>query len=476
MDEDEGWRLPLYLNQMHMPEIYFIYGLVFFTSGIVIVAQSRHSGAFSFGKQLWLLGVFALLHGFSEWGYLFIPIKEPFLSLVSIRILYNLRNFLGALSFLILLLFGLRLLFPRYFWLSKILPLAIFVSWLSAFVYYFPYSGRAYSIQYALFSETLNRYLLAIPSGFITAYALYRQSKYAQETRFAKEMTQSLRGLALSFLFYVFFGGVVVPNAPFFPAYLINTGWFYSLTHLPVQVFRALCGLSIMIYTLKLLGTFNRETEYLLIQTKEDALRKTERERISRDLHDGVIQTLYAVELIIENSLYKMDPESPTCSELAASMTTLDRAIFDLREYIKGLRNDFSFQQPIQKMLQNILAEFQFYALNCTFEFQAHPDLAIAVDKQDHLYHVIKELLNNVIKHARTDQVNIEVKENNEQIILILTDHGIGIAKEHLVSSNPHGMGLRHTRERIALLQGEIHFEHALQGGTKVTMIIPKKT
>lgn len=455
---------------INMPVIYFIYGLVFFASGIIIVVQYRQSGAFAFGRNLWLLGVFALLHGASEWGYLFIPVQEAILAPEKIHFLYNLRNLLGAVSFLVLLLFGLRLLFPRSFWLRKVLPPAVFVFWLCIFISNFPHSEQS-----ALISETLARYLLSIPSGMLTALAFYRQSKHVREVHLAQEMKQSLQALSLVFLFYAFFAGAVVPNEPFFPANVVNTAWFYYLTDMPVQVFRAICGLFMLIYTLKLLEVFNRETEYLLLQAKEEVLRKAERERISRDLHDGVIQTLYAAQLMIENSLYKLEPDSSLRSDLDSSMKTLDKAMLDLRGYIKGLRDEFFYQQPLQEMLHNLLTEFQNYALNCELEFQANSGLEITAYRQNHLYHIIKELLNNVAKHARATLVHIEVRESKRQITLAFTDNGIGIPKEFLEPAVCNGMGLRHIRERMAILRGEINFWRPLHGGTAVIIEIPKE-
>lgn len=469
----------MFLNHVHemlhnfidinMPVIYFVYGLVFFTSGIIIVVQYRQSGAFSFGKNLWLLGAFALLHGISEWGYLFIPVQEGYLPPGTIHLLYSARNLLGAVSFLVLLLFGLRFLFPRSFWLNKVLPLAVFLLWLGVFLAY-PHRGQS-----ELFSETVARYMLSIPSGLLTALAFYRQSKHFEEDRFALEMKRSVRALSVVFFFYAFFAGVVVPKEPFFPANFLNTGWFYYLTDMPVQLFRAACGMFMLLYTLKLLGTFNRETEYLLLQAKEEALRIAERERISRDLHDGVIQTLYAAQLMIENTLYTMDPDSSLRVDLDNSMKTLDKAMLDLRGYIKGLRDEFFYRQSLWDMLQKILAEFHQTALSLQLDYQADLNLELSAYRQSHLYHIVKELLNNVVKHARADRVTIEVRENKHQITLVFSDNGIGIPPECLEPASCSGMGLRHIRERMAILRGEIVFKCPLQGGTLVMIEILKE-
>ena len=468
-----GWS-NLFHNviELNMPVVYFVYGLVFFASGIGISVRFWQADFFSFGKELWLLGLFGLLHGASEWGYLFIPVQEVYLSQKIIYILYALRTLLGATSFLVLLIFGLRLLFPQIFWAHNILPVLIFSFWFAFFLFRISHHNELSLLP----EETLARYILGFPSSLLTSLAFFKQSKEALKLDKAPDMIRYIRSLALVFLFYAIFAGLVVSKDSYFPANLVNTGWFYHLTDIPVQIFRAVCGTFMMIYALRLLGAFNREAESLLFLAKEDSLKMAERERISKDLHDGVIQSLYVAELMIENCQYKLGPDSPVQSDLKEGMKTLDSAMQDLRKYIMGLKNNTIFQQTLECVLLQAIDEFE---RDChiviNFRFEVDTALHLAPNRQNHLYYVIKELLNNVAKHAQADKVEILVKEYKRRLKISLADNGLGIPSEMLEEGRSVGLGLQHIRERIIILRGKVEFRTYTQGGTEVTLDIPKE-
>src|SRR5512135_420383 len=86
--------------------IYFIYGLVFFVVGLAISLQSRHSSRLDLARNLTWLAAFGFLHGFNEWGDLFIPLQAEYLSPAFVRVLHYIHLFLLAISFACLFEFG----------------------------------------------------------------------------------------------------------------------------------------------------------------------------------------------------------------------------------------------------------------------------------------------------------------------------------------------------------------------------------
>lgn len=466
---------------INMPVVYFMYGLVFFVSGVAITVQYRKSDSFSFGQDLWLLGLFGILHGVSEWGYLFIPLQNAYLGVNVIFVLYALRTLLGAISFLVLFIFGVRMLFVRTGWPHNVVALCLFMLWLSIF-FTSLYNGHTPSLSYnghtnsLLYTDAFARYLLGIPSSLSTAAGFYLQAKRVREPQLSRDMIRSVKILASVFVFYAIFAGLIVSTENFFPADYLNTGWFYRLTDIPVQIFRAICGTYMMIYTIKLLVGFNRETEYLLFQAKEEAMRLAERERISRDLHDGVIQTIYSAELMIESCQYKLQQDSPLQDDLRKSMQTMDKAMNDLRGYIMGLTKEALFHKPVKLMIKEIGDDFsKNYPIAVAFRFEADPNLVLSSNRQEHIYHIVKELLNNVVQHAGANVVEIFIKEQKRQLLISVADNGSGISEECLQPGGCQGLGLKNMRERIALLRGEITFETPMRGGTLVTLVVPKE-
>ena len=104
--------------------ILFTYGQVFFILGLAIILQSRKRSRLSLARNLpWLAG-FGILHGFNEWGDLFIPIQQQFLSPPILDLLESFQLILLAVSFACLFQFGIELLrpFPKRWQWFRLLP------------------------------------------------------------------------------------------------------------------------------------------------------------------------------------------------------------------------------------------------------------------------------------------------------------------------------------------------------------------
>jgi len=256
------------LLNLNMPVVYFLYGLTFFTSGIVILVQYRQSTTYLFNKDLWLLSLFGIFHGLSEWGYLFIPLQQTYFEQNTIFLMYVIRSFFSAFSFIVLFKFGLRVLaITRLKLVEELIPYGFFAAWLIFSLF----NLRFRNMHELLIGDTITHYFLATTSIFITSLALFRQAKYGYKHLAAPAILRSERALAISFLFYAFFEGIIVSQQDFFPANMINSSWFFHITKLPVQVFRTFCGIFILLYTLKLMGAFQRATDILFLQAKEEA-------------------------------------------------------------------------------------------------------------------------------------------------------------------------------------------------------------
>jgi len=94
------------------PLIFFIYGLAFFILGLSIALQLRRTSRLNLARSLpWLAG-FGFLHGFNEWGDLFLPIQQPFLAPPFYDLLRTIQLILLATSFASLFQFGIELMRP----------------------------------------------------------------------------------------------------------------------------------------------------------------------------------------------------------------------------------------------------------------------------------------------------------------------------------------------------------------------------
>ena len=108
-----------YLFELNRDTILFVYGLVFFTLGLMIALQSRRYSRLDLARSLKWLAAFGFAHGLHEWGDLFIPIQATTLGETAIQILLFIQLLLLSISFAFLLEFGIALLRPlgRLRWL-----------------------------------------------------------------------------------------------------------------------------------------------------------------------------------------------------------------------------------------------------------------------------------------------------------------------------------------------------------------------
>src|SRR5690606_28004049 len=172
----------------------------------------------------------------------------------------------------------------------------------------------------------------------LTCYALMLQ---AEEFRAQKmdALLPHLRVGVLSFALYAVAGGLLVPESRFFPANVINSQVFFALTGLPIQIPRAIAGLFMAYSIVRILEIFDIESARRLEEAKRARAVWQERDRIARELHDGIIQSLYAVGLNLENAQYMMDQAPDQAREqVKMVMKNLNRAIQDIRSYIMDLK------------------------------------------------------------------------------------------------------------------------------------------
>lgn len=460
---------------------YFPYGLLYFASGLGILIQHRKKYPFRFAKDLWLMGIYALIHATSEWSYLFIPLQA---SSFSANLLYFLNLFpilLEAFSFVFLFVFSLRLLYPERSLRTIFIPIGIFLLYCSNVgILLMNKVSPAAALSY---SQEFSHYSLLFPSSILTALALYRQGK-DQGNKLPLQIRSNLKALSMVFLFLALLSILMVDPGSFFPANVFNSQVFYSATHIPVQLLRGLVGTATMIVTLKLLLEFNRETDRILAQAEEDAMRFSERERISQDLHDGVIQTLYATGMMLEATVRRLDSESPIREQLNFCIKSLNTSLLDLRHYITGLKSEDISHEPLKRIFEKMLTEFEAnYNIRTQFVFTGDDLILLTPNRQNHLYYVVKELLNNIGKHTAATNILLKLVEEPDQLVISLWDNGqenkklseqFKADREDQFYQGP-SMGLRNIRERITILRGEIDYSYPPTGGTLVTLHIPKE-
>jgi len=251
--------------------VFFIYGLAFFILGFAVFIYPKKDSSFKLAKGLWLVGAFGILHGMNEWIDMFMFIQRPqeFLLLKVIRAL------LMPLSFIFLLQFGAKIIAETrkgFGWLknlSFILPLA----WVCIFVL---------TRDRFLYGDIWGRYLLGFPGAMLAAYALILQSSNFKDVKIVS-LKKNLKIAVFFFAAYAVLSGIIVPQAGFFPATIINYTLFLQAFGFPVQALRALSAVMIAVSLGKVLVIFYWETKSKLQNTLEDFHAANEELQVSNE-------------------------------------------------------------------------------------------------------------------------------------------------------------------------------------------------
>lgn len=200
-----------------------------------------------------------------------------------------------------------------------------------------------------------------------------------------------------------------------------------------------------------------------------------ERTRIGMDLHDGIIQSIFAVGLTLESTKLSL-PENPEDADnlLTYAIDGLNATIRDIRNFILDLR-PHRFQGNLEQGLGRLVREFQantMVAASLSAEKEAMVVLPASVARS--LFLSSQEALANVARHARATQVLISIETQGDDVVLRVSDDGRGF--DMALKSYSIGHGLSNMRARAEDLGGSFEIQSAPGKGTIVNLVFPIKS
>jgi signal transduction histidine kinase len=209
--------------------------------------------------------------------------------------------------------------------------------------------------------------------------------------------------------------------------------------------------------------------EYARAQQEVERLAVLEdRERIAKELHDGVIQALFAVGMGLQGTAL-LSPDEELSSRIEGAVAELDRVIRDLRNYIFGLRPGILADRQLDKALRALVEEFQSRSGVVTIieldESVASELSSFAAD----LVQLTREALSNVGRHAGATTCRVSLTQADGTALLEVDDDGSGFDP----ATTRRGEGLRNIEERAAALGGEASIESSPAQGTTVRIRLP---
>ena len=198
-----------------------------------------------------------------------------------------------------------------------------------------------------------------------------------------------------------------------------------------------------------------------------------ERERIGMDLHDGIIQSIYAVGLTLEHARLLLD-ESPNQARtrIEQAINDLNSTIRDIRAYILDLRPRQLHDENLMQGLHRLASEFRANTL-LEANLQGPPDglNGLAQPKALALFHITQEALANIAKHAHAKHVTVTVWTSPERVLLEVSDDGRGFDMSTINLTLGHGLANMQTRARN--VGGDVEISSEPDSGTTILAWVP---
>jgi signal transduction histidine kinase len=204
------------------------------------------------------------------------------------------------------------------------------------------------------------------------------------------------------------------------------------------------------------------------IQAVFDATEE-ERQRIAKDLHDGIGQQMSGLKLAWQNlTISSKNLSEEEKNKLHDLSKILDSTAADVRDIshrmMPKVLEAFGLVPAIEEMLEKAfkLSEIKYEFEHYNFDQRLPRRTEIA------LFRICQELINNVIKHANANFVSIQLFKNQNQLILIVEDNGKGIQD----NANQDGHGLLNIKSRLNTINGHVNYEGSQGAGTTATIRI----
>jgi signal transduction histidine kinase len=193
-----------------------------------------------------------------------------------------------------------------------------------------------------------------------------------------------------------------------------------------------------------------------------------ERERIAKDLHDGIIQSLFAVGMGLQGTAL-ITGSHETATRIENAVGELDRVIRDLRNYIFGLRPGILADRQLDQALHELGDELQKRS-SFRVEVEVDAELAALVSSRSHqIVQMTREALANIARHAQAKHSVVRLARTGQTAVLTIQDDGIGFD----VRGNKAGNGLRNMRERATAMGGSLRVSSKAGKGAHLRFTFP---
>jgi PAS domain S-box-containing protein len=197
-----------------------------------------------------------------------------------------------------------------------------------------------------------------------------------------------------------------------------------------------------------------------------------ERERLSQELHDGVIQTLYALGLMLEESQRLIvEDAGKALSLLDRTVATINLTISSLRRYIHGREPAIMSPALFKSEMNSLVALIEAFDARVNLQLSDHGIDQLTPGQIEHVFFIVKEALSNAARHSNGTEILVSIALRTGGVRVAILDNGSGFNVEtvHL------GQGLRNMQSRAQKMGAQFSLISAPKKGTLIVIKIPKE-
>ncbi|PWH20293.1 MAG: hypothetical protein DDG59_00485 [Anaerolineae bacterium] len=200
-----------------------------------------------------------------------------------------------------------------------------------------------------------------------------------------------------------------------------------------------------------------------------------ERERIGMDLHDGIIQSIYAVGLALDYARVAIDEDPEQAKQkIEQAIDGLNKTIRDIRAYILDLRPRELYGNNLIQNLSRLVDEYRVNTLSeATLTAPEDGLVGLPLSHATALFHICQEALANVAKHAHARRVDVRLWTTRDRVLLEVADNGEGFDLRKMSITLGHGLSNMHIRARK--VGGDVEVTSAPGEGTTVLAWVPRR-
>jgi signal transduction histidine kinase len=199
--------------------------------------------------------------------------------------------------------------------------------------------------------------------------------------------------------------------------------------------------------------------------------RHAERERIARELHDTLLQGVYGLILRFQAVAQSIPDDHPARIDLEKALDRADEVLIEGRDRVRDLRSDEVVTGDLHDCIR-ALGVSMAYDGSALFHLSvAGTPLPLKETVRDEVYRIAHEAINNAFRHARAQQVNVQIEYTLRSFRLKISDDGVGM--DHAYISNkgrPDHWGLRGMHERARKIAADLTINSIRDAGTEIVL------